>query len=587
MFSKSHSIVLQGTRTRPIELSWWYSSSDRTEGNPVHDLRLGIDLFTTKVKCERLSFKNQYMYAGTLTSGDTSSDASLQWALSRLEKCTTHTYCGPAQRTPLPTRVLDIGTNNNDIKLYETENESDYYIALSHCWGDSRTTTTTSETLAKHMQLIAWKSLAKTFQDSVTMVRKLGLRYFWIDSLCIIQDDPDDWSKESGKMANVYQGAFLTIAATKSSSDDGGLFSTASPNHLARELRPRVYARQSLPHSVKWSKGYDFKYSNKFPLFIRAWCYQESLLSSRVLHFAANELMWDCREKFYCEGSCHEISIYGRDRPPFPKSDHAISLNLPLELWNRWWRIVEEYSGLDLSQEKDKFPALSGLAKQVQAVLKARYLAGLWESNLFFDLLWKSHKRTSDAWASDRSGRCLPWRAPTWSWASVRGKVGWSYDIICYARNRSAFTVKILAGLVEASCVPAGADVTGELSSGYLVLSGQMFSTRCLVSLGDDGDFRYVLEYLDHLGFKGRYKLAPDIPLHEAMVKPGLELHCLAIALIHEPLPRGGIIQYFLVLVKSKVENGAYERVGLLDTYRQPFMKEYWACSKAVVVKIV
>jgi hypothetical protein len=48
MFSKSHSIVLQGTRTRPSELNWWYSSSDRTEGNPVHDLRLGIDLFTTK-----------------------------------------------------------------------------------------------------------------------------------------------------------------------------------------------------------------------------------------------------------------------------------------------------------------------------------------------------------------------------------------------------------------------------------------------------------------------------------------------------------------------------------------------------------
>jgi len=438
----------------------------------------------TQVECERLSFKNEYLYAGTLTSGDTSSEASLEWALSRLGKCTTtHTHCGPAQKAPLPARVIDIGTNNNDIKLYETKNESDYYIALSHCWGDSRTTITTSETLAKHRQLIAWESLAKTFQDSVTMVRKLGLRYLWIDSLCIIQDDPDDWSKESGKMANVYQGAYLTIAATKSSSDDGGLFSTASPNHLARELRPRIYARQTLPHSVKWSKDYDFKDSNKVPLFKRAWCYQESLLSSRVLHFAADELMWDCREKFYCEGSCHETSIHGLDDAPLPKIDHAISLNQPLQLWKRWWRIVEEYSGLELSQEKDKLPALSGLAKQVQAVLTGRYLAGLWESNLFLDLLWNTPEISVNAWDPDHSGRCLPWRAPTWSWASVRGKVQWSYNYTLYSLFYPASRVKLLAGLVEASCVPAGADVTGQLSSGYLVLFGQMFSTRCLASL--------------------------------------------------------------------------------------------------------
>jgi hypothetical protein len=91
---------------------------------------------------------------------------------------------------------------------------------------------------------------------------------------------------------------------------------------------------------------------------------------------------------------------------------------------------------------------------------------------------------------------------------------------------------------VEASCIPARADVTGELSSGYLVLSGQMFSTRCLASLGEDGYFRYVLDDRDHLKFEREYTLAPDIPLHEAhqaTVAPGLELHCLAIALINEP----------------------------------------------------
>jgi hypothetical protein len=75
--------------------------------------------------------------------------------------------------------------------------------------------------------------------------------------------------------------------------------------------------------------------------------------------------MWDCREKFYYEGSCHETSIYGYNGPPFPKSDHAISLYQPLKLWRRWWRIVEKNSGLDLSQEKVKLPALSGFEREI------------------------------------------------------------------------------------------------------------------------------------------------------------------------------------------------------------------------------
>ena len=60
---------------------------------------------------------------------------------------------------------------------------------------------------------IAFQSLSKTFQDAVIISFKLGVRYLWIDSLCIIQDSISDWQQESSRMNLVYQNALFTIAA--------------------------------------------------------------------------------------------------------------------------------------------------------------------------------------------------------------------------------------------------------------------------------------------------------------------------------------------------------------------------------------
>src|SRR5277367_4028126 len=62
----------------------------------------------------------------------------------------------------------------------------------------------------------------KTFQDAITVTRALGIRYLRIGSLCIVQDDPLDWASESSRMADVYNYAFLTIAAAYSSDSYSG-----------------------------------------------------------------------------------------------------------------------------------------------------------------------------------------------------------------------------------------------------------------------------------------------------------------------------------------------------------------------------
>ncbi|KAF2140095.1 uncharacterized protein K452DRAFT_289491 [Aplosporella prunicola CBS 121167] len=38
------------------------------------------------------------------------------------------------------------------------------------------------------MSTIPWNQLPKTYQDAVTVVRELNVRYILIDSLCILQD---------------------------------------------------------------------------------------------------------------------------------------------------------------------------------------------------------------------------------------------------------------------------------------------------------------------------------------------------------------------------------------------------------------
>ena len=88
------------------------------------------------------------------------------------------------------------------------------YIALSHCWVDTKPAILKKYMLKTMTHGIDWSWLPRTFQDAMIVTRQLGFRYLWIDSLCIIQNYQEDWIKESGAMQNVYANCVLTIAAS-------------------------------------------------------------------------------------------------------------------------------------------------------------------------------------------------------------------------------------------------------------------------------------------------------------------------------------------------------------------------------------
>jgi hypothetical protein len=136
-----------------------------------------------------------------------------------------------------------------------------------------------------------------------------------IKRFCIVQDNRKDWEIESAKMADIYQHAMMTLAATASSGDTEGCYSTNLYIAKRREIvlpggkLSGIAVRQRLRH---WNKTTANNPAH-FPLLSRGWVLQERLLSPRILHFCESELVWECREESLCEcgGLNQEESLGG------------------------------------------------------------------------------------------------------------------------------------------------------------------------------------------------------------------------------------------------------------------------------------
>lgn len=203
--------------------------------------------------------------------------------------------------------------------------------------GSCHTPRTTKTTLTAFKNGIAFTSLPKTFQDAVIFTRRLQIRYLWIDSLCIIQEDVDDWHKQAPQMCSIYHGSALTLAASGAPDSQGGLFSPAFLDHKDYTIQDmgingpcNIHLRHPIKHLDFISKWGDIAEPH-LPLLKRGWVYQERLLSPRVLQFCREELIFECTEETSCE--CSGIQKATRDRFVVrPKFSHVKVLERVLEL---------------------------------------------------------------------------------------------------------------------------------------------------------------------------------------------------------------------------------------------------------------
>lgn len=342
------------------------------------------------------------------------SERALCFIRTSLEACTQHLDCQRTTSCP-PARVVDVGSNDGatTVHIYESGDEVAAYIALSHCWGGDIASRTQKGNLEKSCEGLDISNLARNFQDAIDLTRQFGVRYLWIDALCIVQDDEEDWLREAAHMFEIYNKALFVISASHSPHSETGLFfqryACVTRNH---SLSPAGFEDLQTIHSVTCDESFE----ENAPINQRCWTLQERIAAVAVLHIGLDGLFWECRTCNRWEGR-----IEKRSHPILKSMSPRLSLiNSSLENQNLdlWSTIVAVYTSRQLTFRYDKFSAIAGLANmfEEQNLAKGQYLAGLWEGALDSHILWYARKR------SDERKFDL---APSWSWASVDCPVGW------------------------------------------------------------------------------------------------------------------------------------------------------------------
>ncbi|KEF58826.1 uncharacterized protein A1O9_03669 [Exophiala aquamarina CBS 119918] len=424
------------------------------------------------LSCEETDIEGEVLNVDSNTWSENSWATVRSWISNCFSK---HNQCTPISelhQRKLPKRLIEIYKGNR-IRILTLERASNHeieYLALSHCWGSGPRLKLTSETDALLREGVEISKLCKTFQDAIVVTRRFwddfGIRYLWIDSLCILQDSISDWRSESAIMGDIYQNAFCTLAATAAEDGSRGLFSDRD----AQAVLPCLISVVPLNQPKKVLRCMDtddwIQNVNLAPLNSRSWVLQERLLSPRVLHFAANQLYWECSGQEACEsfpfGLPGEFGEQFKQLLPFsggPYVDGPDQNNSrgPYLVWDE---VMKKYSAGSLSRQSDRLVALSGIARKLQrhVIPQDTYLAGLWKADLPFQLLWDVEERGHPLQSSGA------YVAPTWSWASRVATVPCEQETWTSASPLVEITSAVVTSVDQ--------DRMGQISSGYLRLCG-------------------------------------------------------------------------------------------------------------------
>lgn len=381
----------------------------------------------------KLSLGPEFLDPTVLTSSANSA-ASLSVARSWYQQCLSHTTCRnwKQETRVLPTRLIQIcRPDSNSPVLSARIHETKYlptstpYATLSHCWGKGVIFRLLKENLKDLSVSIPISQLPKVFQDAIHVSYEVGISYLWIDSLCIIQDSKEDWTHEAKRMGDVYLHGEFNISATGYGDGLSGLFSErkaltrvnlplcADFVHIDEDLKKRTAYRGIF---IRVNQDDFFEQIIASPLFERAWVAQERVLSPAIIHYTPSQIWWECNQGISSEaitGSPYvdgELLWYKAEDTGRCRIRSLSTQSKREEVYAFWNNFLFSYSHCVMTFNRDRFPAVAGIARILNELIDDDFVAGFWSGDLIRSLLLSR----------------LPLRAsiqneqlaPSWSWAS-------------------------------------------------------------------------------------------------------------------------------------------------------------------------
>ncbi|KAJ4315884.1 hypothetical protein N0V84_008153 [Fusarium piperis] len=513
---------------------------------------------------------------GLKVVGSTGDDKCLDQAAAWLDSCRQHhDDCSPNEVMFCPTRLLFLGDENMEmIRLIENPPKETPYAALSHRWTEGTLKVRLlhdnhSERISSGFPLNKFPPMMR---DVIYLLRKLGIMHVWIDCMCIIQDDREDWRREAATMASVYSNAELTVAATMAGQHlftrrDGKEYVQAGIDDTDEAS---ILLRRSLPHftwqdmEYNWFEGDEFVDAEReWPLLSRGWTYQEQLLSKRTLHFTRHEMIWECNSTMECECGWYIHSGILEMSGTTQKKQSVESKS--------WNQIVKEYSKRELTFGTDKLPALAGIAKAFSEGNDGlgQYACGMWEHQLEECFFWSL--------AEDPRLKPSDGSMPSWSWASVSGNVScWEVSVenVEFLGVSVSYNGEPLMGeVLEAAVTLSGPLVPATLAYGHESPDGVNTSSTIgdkNPDLANNEGNRYRLRIGDKLSpFRPDYVLDNPSP---TAIPHGSPVFCLIFGRSTSSSfdPEQGIADEhtaacFLVLAPVDETNSVFQRIGLFD----------------------
>lgn len=340
--------------------------------------------------------------------------------------------------------------------------------------------------------------MTRVIQDAVKVAKALSIRYLWVDALCIIQGDSDDWARESEQMGLVYTNSYVTFCAISTSSCLEGFLDRVPPIRIGFQsmLRPDIRGTYNLRHQRLRSRFDGLvtfrRLDQKSGTWNdRAWTLQEAQLSVRQILFGPSRMHISCATQEVTE-------MLGKDSPYSPHflrdlEEHPSSSDIE-DLYDMWNVITKLYSRRKMTDKRDKLPALSGLTQVMAAKTGDHYLSGLWRNDLLRGLFWECESY-GETWPSLLE-RLIPsptttYIGPSWSWCNHESISAQTFSADKDYPNRefpkTEGSFRSECKIIAASCTPESVELNpyGRIKDGVLHVEAKLVEIAIGRPFGD------------------------------------------------------------------------------------------------------